>query len=124
MKIRSSIGISLFACFIAISIGCQTSIKSTRVAIITIDAAMQAWAEYVNSGKATPEQISKVHLAYGRYYAAIESARAATIAYKTSNNTNDLQRTLIAVAAAQPQVLNLILQFLPTEKVVKLQGLK
>ena len=128
MNIRSyasiPIAICLWVCIGFGIAGCQTSIKSTRIAVITIDAAMQAWAEYANAGLATPEQIAKVHIAYGRYYAAIESARTATLAYKASGNTNSLQRALSAVASAEPQVVQLIIQFLPPEKAVKLQGLK
>lgn len=104
-------------------LGCQSAYKTTGVTIVTVDAAMNAWGDYVRAGLSTPEEEAKVKSAYDKYYAAIQGEKAAVIAYKSTGDTNGLNNALIAVQSATPAVVALIFEFLPPGDTARLKGL-
>ena len=97
--------------------------KTTGTVIITVDAAMNAWGDYVRAGLATPEQQMMVKQKYDTYFQFMKTEEAAVMAYKLNLDTNGLAKASAAVTAATPGVINLILTFLPSDRVAKLKGL-
>jgi hypothetical protein len=67
--------------------GCST--PALRIAnsaaatqIDTVNAAMNAWGDYVRSGNATQAQVDRVHAMYDEYYKAVRIERDAMLAYQ------------------------------------------
>jgi hypothetical protein len=89
----------------------STAYKSSGSVVITADAGMKAWASYVVSGQAKPEQELAVREAYGRYQKAmtvvIDAGKLAT----TSDNQSALQVAVSAAAIAQADLITLINSF-------------
>ncbi len=124
----------LVLCALVGLVGCQTGIRSTRVALVTVDASMAAWSEYVHSGKASPDQVAKVHAAYDKYWATVLVARQVALAVKMAESDtnqvnqattakNQLQEAIAALNASEPELISLILQLLPVKKAAELKGL-
>lgn len=80
-KIRRQI--ALVSAFIALAInvavipletGCQTAgnatVKAEGAVVLTVDAAMKGWKDWVMAGHATQAQVDKVKALYNEYYAA------------------------------------------------------
>lgn len=74
---------------------------------------MKAWARYVASGAAKPEQEAKVRAAYETYQKAaltvIDAGKVAT----TSGDQSALQIVVASAAAAQADLVTLVTSFLP-----------
>lgn len=76
----------LFATGISFT-GCATpplrvANSAANVQIDSVNAAMDAWGDYVRSGKATQAQVDKVHAAYDKYYSALKVEKDAMLAYQ------------------------------------------
>jgi hypothetical protein len=80
--------------------------------VLTVDAAMKGWADWVNQGRATQEQVDKVRDLYMTYYIAAKAEEKALIAYVGSSTNNpasvDWPAAARAVQAAQADLLALI----------------
>lgn len=99
--------------------------RLTGTVVVTVDKAMDAFADAWVAGLVTPEQKKQVDGAYDRYYAAVQVERAAITAYKAnqaSGGTNTLNVAVAALTSAEGDVLFLIYQFLPPAKVAQLKG--
>jgi len=91
----------------------QTAYKSEGAAIITVDAAMSAWGDYVRAGKADAITQAKVKQAYDLYFKAMQVNRDATLAY-VANKTDagPAQASLIAVSASAGDLIALVQQII------------
>jgi len=62
--------------------GCKTpeqaAYRATGAVVISVDAAMKGWGDYVRAGMATVQDQAKVRAAYEKYQAAVRSAKAVT----------------------------------------------
>jgi len=98
--------------------GCKSpetvAYKVTGATVLTVDAAMNAWGDYVRAGRATDAQQAKVREVYGKYLAAIQLERAAVLSYKANGDTNAISRVIGTVSASSSEVIGLIQAFLPT----------
>ena len=108
----------LFATGISFT-GCST--PPTRVAteiagtqVVTVDAAMKAWADYVRAGHATQAQVDRVHALYDKYYAAALVEQAALVAYAADNIAGKpaYDAALSAVAAFSSDLITLVQSFI------------
>lgn len=92
----------------------QTAITSESVIVSTVNTAMTAWAQYVNSGKATQVQVDTVKQAYIAYYTAQLSAEAALTAIVSTGSTNnvDIATANVSISNAETALLTLINQYL------------
>lgn len=96
------------------TIGCAT--PATRVAttvagaqVITVDAAMKAWADYSNSGKSTQAQIDAVASIYAKYYQAAQAEKAALIAFQAApENQPKWQTALTVVQSCESELIALV----------------
>lgn len=102
---------------LALLTGCanwkQAGYKGTGTVVITVEAAMKAWAGYVAAGQAKPEQEVKVKAAYEKYQKAalvvIDAGQAAT---KTGNR-GAFDVAVSVAAATQADLVGLVQSFLP-----------
>lgn len=91
----------------------QAAYKSTGTVVITVDAAMTAWASYVATGQTKPEQEVKVKAAYEKYQSAALTVISAGQA-ATTNETRALFDVAVAIASAtQADLVALVKSFLP-----------
>jgi len=107
-----------------IMVGCQTSptqtaIKVEGVLIVSVDAGMSEWHDYVvahlTDGKVTQKQIDSVRDAYNAYYSAQQIAKAAlmkSISTTPNGNQAEVDATRAALANAEQALLNLLNQYL------------
>lgn len=101
--------------------------RLTGTVVVTVNDAMNAFADAWVAGLVTPQQKVQVDQAYDRYYAAVQIERAAITAYKSNQvggGTNTLNVAVAALTSAEGDVLFLIYQFLPPAKVAQLKGVK
>lgn len=116
----------LLAGIIAIGLaGCSTpqraALTATGVQVVTVDAAMNAWGDYVRAGAATQAQVDAVKLAYQHYYQAALVEKAAWLAYASApTNATPAQTAQAVTQAAQGPLIQLVLGFLPPDKVAAL----
>jgi len=113
----------LLATIVIVSLlcGCVTTenyaYKIIGSASVLADSSMQAWAEYVARGKATPLQEISVRSIYTRYQAAMATTKKAVMAYKAGQGTkSDLESTadvLQSIAMDLSSNINLILKPTP-----------
>jgi len=106
-KLIAVIGLALCA-------GCSSlttaTIKSEGVIVTTVDVGMKTWANYVNSGKATQQQVDTVKSAYNTYYNAqlvAEGALEKMISTGSTNNV-DINTADASVATAENSLLTII----------------
>lgn len=102
----------------------RNAYRTVGITTVTVDHAMQAWAEFVNAGHADPAQIDAVRSAYAKYFAAMNVAIdiGKSAATAPDADTTALATALTLAADAQANLLNLIQQFLPPEKAAALKG--
>lgn len=83
--------------------GCATvesgAYKVIGSTTVLVDAAMQAWADYVVMGKASAEDEAAVQRVYGDYQAAMRVCRAAVTAYRAGGNGQDAVETALDVVS-------------------------
>lgn len=123
MKTSRSLLSALLLAFIFTLAGCSSTPNriahnTTSITVTTVNAAVQGWWDYK---KAFPEYDrnadAQIRDAYIKYQAVMKVSWDAYEAYLTSaDNAPAWQVSLNAVAAAEADLLNLILQFLPKEK--------
>jgi hypothetical protein len=120
LKERGSKGLLLLLCLsVALLAGCGTTpgnvaYRSEGTTILTVDAGMRAWADYVAQEKASPGELDAVRNAYERYYAAQMTVKAALELYlATANpdNADALSKLTAAAAEQSTALINLIRQF-------------
>lgn len=100
--------------------GCTTganniAVKSEAALIPSVNIGMSAWADRVNSGKATQAQVDTVKTAYEAYYTAQIAAKAALERSIASNTPADEASATIAqnsMKEAQVALINLLNQYL------------
>lgn len=100
----------------------KTSHQAIGVTAVTVDAAMQVWAEYAKAGHAPAEQVAAVEDAYRKYFAAINTAIDIGKAAAASKDDAALTVALKLAGAAQANVIELVKQFLPAAKARQLEG--
>ena len=92
--------------------GCQSENRAAYVAtgsvIVTVDAAMSAWGDYVRAGKATRDDQIRVRDIYLKYQAAIAIERDAVLAAQATKDDGALRQALAVVAASQSDVIALV----------------
>lgn len=108
----TSIGCFIIAA-LALFAGCSTdtateAARGDAVAIQSVNAAMTAWANYVNTGHATPSQITLVSNSYEIYYRAQLVASNATMLYVDNPSTNLAGAEALAIATAVTSQSNII----------------
>jgi len=137
MKLKSALAFALLTAWLPISLllfsGCAWFSGKTPVdvagtgegiAVSTVNAAMTAWAQWVNAGNATQAQVDAVKAAYNQYYNAQLIASNAFTSYFASTsvgtNTTAAQTALMTVLAtatsSQSNVVALIESFTKTNK--------
>lgn len=83
--------------------GCGTpAAKTTQVAgsvTITVDAAMQAWGEFVRAGKATVDQRVQVRAAYQKYQASMLIAEKVAVSVLTAPEQQSAYITALNTAS-------------------------
>ena len=92
-----------------------TAVQSDAVVITGVNAAMSAWANYVNSGKASPQSIVTVSNVYNLYYQSQLIASNAAVIYAQNPSTNTAaieQNALAAAIASQSNVVNIVNQLM------------
>ena len=100
----------------------QSAYQAVGTLGVTAAAAMQGWADWAKSGKATDSQILTVEKAYRAYvnaYNVMVDAGKATVG---SQNTAALQTAVQVVAACEADVVSLVMQFLPPDVAAKLKS--
>lgn len=108
-------------CAPSILTGCKSApeVTATKVVgaqILTVDSAMKAWADWVNQGRATQQQVDDVRNAYMTYFIAAKAEEKALTAYVEAKASNpdapavDWSAASKALQAAQTDLLNLILK--------------
>lgn len=99
--------------------GCGTNAptkaaQGEQILITSVNAGMDQWVAYVNSGKAKQSQIDAVHNAYDAYYAAQQVAKAViekAIAGQGATQA-DVTTANQAVTNAENVLLALLNQFI------------
>lgn len=88
--------------------------KAEGVTILTVDAAMNGWRDWVNGGHATAAQVEQVHAAYNRYYDAQQVAKVAleaALGGSTQQTSAALSAAQISAASSQASLISLIQTF-------------
>lgn len=103
--------------FVGTGCGSTPQATATHVAgaqVLTVDAAMQAWAEWVNAGYATQAQVDAVRDAYMTYYIAAQAEKKTLLASVQGTDPNapkDAWQTAASAArAAQNDLIALIIK--------------
>jgi hypothetical protein len=98
----------------------QTTYRSTGVAVVTVDAAMKAWGDYVaktHPGAATEKKVAD---AYAKYTQSVNLVADAAIAFQKSKAANDpalpeaqavFNNAIAASASALMNLQELIISF-------------
>lgn len=76
---------------------------------VTVDTAMQGFADATVRGLTTPEQQMNVKAAYNRYQEAMRVAKGSVTIYRTTKDQNQLTAALDAVAIASAHIIDLAL---------------
>lgn len=96
----------------ALAVGCanpeQTAYRVIGTTIVSVDAAMNGWGDYVRAGKATPEEQMSVRTAYEKYQNAKRAAQAGIMAYKVNPDRATLDIVLDALDASRIELMALI----------------
>jgi len=107
-------GIIAAACFVE---GCgttpaRTALTATGIQVVTVDAAMSAWADFVRAGYANPAQVQAVKSAYQHYYNAALAEKAAWMAYASApTNATPAQVAQAVTEASAAHWSSLFLDF-------------
>jgi len=88
----------------------QTAYRATGAAVVTVDAAMKAWGDYVSKNHPGAATEQKVADAYTKYQASVSLLADAAAAYKKMKDANDpklptMQANLNAVVAGSAAAL-------------------
>ena len=115
-KLKSIIGLALIALALTFNTGCGTAPKRTyqtvSTAVITVDAAMDAWGHYVSQFHPPLADEQKVKDAFDKYRVAAIVVVDAGKAYASgSGSTKDLNAALAVAAASLGDLVNLIQAF-------------
>lgn len=111
-----ALGIATFSCGV---VGCGSTpaskaVQIERIVITGVNDAMTEWASYVNAGKATKDQVSKVKLGYDSYIVAQATAKAVIEKAITSGSSDPNETALAtqAVKDAEAQLIDLVNSFI------------
>jgi len=101
---------------LALAIGCsspqQAAYRTTGSVVITVDAAMNGWGDYVRAGLSKPDEEAKVKAAYEKYQGTIRLARTLTDSFVNNAGDKDtLNVAFTAVDQAKNQLIDLIQSF-------------
>lgn len=128
---KRQIQLLLLMAVLAVSYGCANpelaAYRTTGTVVVTVNDAMNAFADAWVAGMVTQQQKAQVDAAYDKYYAAIQVQRVAVAAFKANQaqgGTNTLNIAVASLASAEGNILSLIYQFLPPAKVAALKGVK
>ena len=110
------IGVALLVTLVT---GCKTSEvdkagKSLATVAQTVDSAMKGWATWVAQGNSNEQEEAKVKALYTKYQSTMAIARNAYSAVAIEGTPESKQifsNILIALAASQSDILNLINSF-------------
>jgi hypothetical protein len=80
---------------------------------LTVDAAMQGWAQWVIAGQSNPDQELKVKAAYIKYQASMQIAQAAYQTMVVSNDKTYWDKAAEALTSNRVALLALISSFTP-----------
>lgn len=103
-------------------VGCSTTpvqatIKSEGILIVSVDAGMNAWHDYVvdhlTDGKVTQKQIDIVKQAYNTYWNAQQVAKAAIkLALKDPTKQSDVDSANASLKTAEASLISILNQYL------------
>lgn len=95
-------------------VGCTTSsaIKTTGVAVVTVDTGMQAWSAYVAQYHPPQSEIDAVHNAYNVYYAAALADKAALELSLSTTNSAAASTANASLATAETQLMAILNEYL------------
>lgn len=112
-----------------VTTGCKTTpavaaYKAEGVVITTVDAAMQAWAEYIKSGHGTQAQLDTVKADYETYYNAQLIVKVTIQKYilltnqsqDTTQAAADLATANASLSTAETALITIINTFLNTKQ--------
>lgn len=106
-----ALGFVIAAC--APSTGCQnperTAYQSTGVVVLSVDAAMNGWGDYVRAGKASAEDEAKVKAAYLKYQEIVRTQRSLVLSsINRPDNESAFFTAMNAIDTARIDLINLI----------------
>lgn len=90
-----------------------TNVAGTQV--ITVDAAMNAWRDWVIAGHATQAQVDRVKALYRKYYAAALIEQRGLETYVNTKDETAYKAALAAVAATSADLISFITQLTPVK---------
>lgn len=117
-KINRWVFSSLVAIALTLSIeGCSTTgsqsptviaYKTVASTTTTVDTARQAWNQWVITGHATVDQVTKVANDYALYQQSMATAQVAINSYNANPDPNQLNKVMAAVSDSSANLLGLI----------------
>lgn len=95
------------------STGCQnperTAYQTTGVVVLSVDAAMNGWGDYVRAGKASVDDQAKVKAAYMKYQEIVRTQRALVLSsINRPDNESAFFTAMNAIDTARIDLINLI----------------
>lgn len=120
--------ITLMVCVVTVLCGCTTSsYKAAGVVVVTVDRASDGWLDYYARAKRLADtdlvklekQDQQVWAAYVKYQAAMETIYHARLV----GTAKDINEAGLAAAKISTEIVNLVMQFLPTNEANKLKSL-
>lgn len=107
-------------------IGCKstedTAFKVTGTTVVSLNAAMLAYRDACRAGLIASNEQDHVRDYYNRYHAALLIESNAIVTLKTTGDTNALYQSVRVVTGASADVIGLVEQFLPPDRLLKLKG--
>src|SRR5947209_3517875 len=130
IKIRVSVraGLLLLQCIAAAALlaGCRepetAAYRTIGTVIVTVDSAMNAYRDACRSGLIASNLQEQVHAAYDTYHQALLMESNAVVTLKSTGNTKPIYQAAALVTATSAQVIGLVQQFLPADRLLKLKG--
>lgn len=108
---RSILSLILILAFLT---GCQNVGKTLSTTAVSVDAAMQGWAQYVVTGNATAEQEAQVKGAYSKYQVSMKVARDAYVTASTVGDKSIYEQAALVLRNNKAALLSLISVFQQT----------
>ena len=105
-----SVGVCFVGCGGCSTTANQTAYRATGTAVVTVDAALTAWGDYVAKNHPGAATEKKVADAYVKYQASVSLVADAAVAFQNAKASNDpslptAQANLNAVIAASAAAL-------------------
>lgn len=83
--------------------------KTLATTVVSVDAAMNGWGEYVRAGKASDDEQALIRDLYTKYQSSLKSAKAAVDAYYANRvNKTGLDLALNILDESKNQLIDTI----------------